>query len=268
MSRYILLLIGLLSVLSYLPGQSQHLANTSITTETPDQYYLQVKQFNEFVDRFNYASDWKGNRITGDFEAKYPRIQYLGYLLNGEDPRQQNAADSNYRKLCNQFLREVVDSASLQFISLFSGQVTAKAVVNINYRSKNQNCTIYFLPEVLTDRSAKWVISKVETNCFKTVADSLQKYFIAPNSHETSFINLKRMENLSSPIYFYPSKVTTDTSLLFMTEVAANRLTINNIEKVVYLISFPNWLITVEEFSRTSSNSGWLISNIARLAEK
>jgi hypothetical protein len=265
MNRSLTLILGFLSVFASLSAQPQHLANSALTAETPDQYYLQVKQFNEFIDRFNYVSDWKGNRITGDFESKVPRVQYLAYLFNEEDARQQNQADSSYRKLCNQFLHEVVDSASPQFISLFSGQVTAKALVNFNYNGKTQNGTVYFLPEVLPDRSAKWVISKVETNCFKPMADSLQKYFIAPNSHETSFINLKRIENLSNPIYFYPSTVTTDTSLLFMTEVAANRLTINNFEKVVYLITFPNWVITVEEFNRTSSNSGWLISDVDSL---
>jgi hypothetical protein len=49
-----------------------------------------------------------------------------------------------------------------------------------------------------------------------------------------------------------------------MTEIAANRLTITNIEKVIYLITFPNWLITVEEFNRNTSNSGWLISNVTQ----
>lgn len=89
-------------------------------------------------------------------------------------------------------------------------------------------------------------------------------HFIAPNSNETSFINLKRMEQLSNPIYFMSEKVTTDTTLLFMTEVAAGRLTINHIEKVIYLISFPGWQITTEEFIRSNYNSGWLISNITR----
>ncbi len=268
MRRSLFLILVLLCALINIQAQTQHLVNSAITTETPDQYYLQVKQFNEFIDRFNYLSDWKGNRITSDFEAKVPRDQYLGYLFNQEDLRQQNPADSNYRNQCTQFIKDVVNPDSQNFISLFSGQVTAKALVNFNYKGKNQNGTVYFLPEVLSDRSAKWVISKVETNCFKPMADSLQKYFIAPNSHETSFINLKRIENLSNPIYFYPSTITTDTSLLFMTEVAANRLIINNIEKVIYLITFPNWVITVEEFSRTSSNSGWLISNVVKLPKR
>ncbi len=265
MKNHLFLILAFIALFSSFSAWSQHLANTSISTDTPDQYYLQVKQFNEFIDRFNYSSDWKGNRITSDFKAKVPRVKYLSYLFNIEDSRLQNAADSSYRNRCNQFLSDVVNPDSPQLISLFSGQVTTKASVKISYKGKNQNCTVYFLPEVLPDRSAKWVISKVETSCFKNMDDSLKTYFIAPNSHETSFINLKRIENISNPIYFYPSSITTDTSLLFMTEVAANRLTINNIEKVTYLITFPNWIITVEEFNRSSNNSGWLISNVELL---
>jgi len=265
MKNQLFLTLTFTALFSSFSAQTQHLSNTSISAATPDQYYLQVKQFNEFIDRFNYTSDWKGNLITDDFKTKFPRFQYLGYLFDKEDPRQTNPSDSNYRKLCNQFISEVVDSSAPQIISLFSGQVMAKAVVNISYMGKNQNCNVYFLPEVLPDRSAKWVISKVETTCFNSMADSLKTYFIAPNSQETSFINLKRIENLSNPIYFYPSTVTSDTSLLFMTEVAANRLIIKNIEKVIYIISFPNWQITVEEFNRESNNSGWLISNIIKL---
>lgn len=262
MKKQLFLILAFTAIL--FSAQSQHLANSSISAETPDQYYLQVKQFGEFIDRFNYLSDWKGNRIDGNFEAKFPRYQYLRYLFNQEEKRLKNPADSSYSILCNRFISEMVDSVSPQYISLYSGKVVAKTLVNFNYSGKKQQGTISFIPEVLPDRSAKWVISKVETLCFYNIADSLKTYFIAPNSHETSFINLKRIENLSNPIYFFPTMVTADTSLLFMTEVAANRLTINTIEKVVYTITFPRWIITVEEFNRETSNSGWLISNVTQ----
>jgi hypothetical protein len=264
MKNQLILILAFAPLFSSFSARSQHLANTSILTETPDQYFLQVKQFGEFIDRFNYVTDWKGNRIDSKFEANYPRFQYLNFLLNQEDVRLQNPVDSSYINLCNQFLCEVTHTDSSQFISLYSGMVLAKSLVNFNYQGKYQQATISFLPEVLPDRSAKWVITNVETKCFNTLQDSLKIHFIAPNSHETSFINLKRIENLSNPIYFYPASVTSDASLLFMTEIAANRLTITNIEKVIYLITFPNWLITVEEFNRNTSNSGWLISNVTQ----
>jgi hypothetical protein len=264
MKKHLFLILSFAALFSSLSAQSQHLASTSSTAETPDQYYLQVKQFGEFIDRFNYVTDWKGNRIDSKFEANYPRFHYLNFLLNQEDVHLQNPVDSSYINLCNQFLREVTHTDSSQFISLFSGMVLAKSLVNFNYQGKYQQATISFLPEVLPDRSAKWVITNVETQCFNTLTDSLKTYFIAPNSHETSFINMKRIENLSNPIYFYPASVTSDASLIFMTEIAANRLTITNIEKVIYLITFRNWLITVEEFNRNTSNSGWLISNVTQ----
>jgi len=258
------LIFSILLNLFVVTGYGQAVLNSDSNLETPNEYYLQVKQFGEFIDRFNYQSDWKGNRISDEFAAKVPRFNYLTYLLNHEDPRLLNGADSTYLDLCNQFFHSVTNPDSGQNISLFSGQVVAKAKTNIAYRGKIQNCTIYFQPEVLNDRSAKWVISKVQTDCFRSFSDSLKTYFIAPNSHETSFINVKRLGNLSNPIYFFPKSITSDTTLIFMTEVAAERLTINYVEKVTYLISFPEWQITVEEFNRANSNSGWLISNITR----
>jgi hypothetical protein len=244
---------------------AQTLNNNSSSHETPNEYYLQVKQFNEFIDRFNYQSDWKGNLIDSSFAANYPRQTYLNYLINLADERLTTAIDSNYMETCNAFISEVTNTTNPQYISLYGGQVIAKALVNITYQGKNQSITIYFAPEVLSDRSAKWVISKVETQCFESMADSLKTYFIAPNSHETSFINLKRLEHLSNPLYFMPTKIAADNAMLFATEVAAKRLTINNIAKVTYLISFPNWLITVEEFNRSNYNSGWLIRNVEEI---
>ncbi len=243
---------------------AQTLNNMGLSHETPNEYYLQVKQFNEFIDRFNYQSDWKGNLIDSSFAKNYPRQTYLNYLINLNDERLTIAIDSNYINRCNNFIAEVTNTKTAQYISLFSGQVIAKALVNINYLGKNKNIDIYFAPEVLNDRSAKWVIHKVETPIFNSFTDSLKRNFIAPNSHETNFINLKRLEQLSNPLYFLPTQQATDNTLLFITEVSAGRLTIKNIPKITYEISFPNWVITVEEFIRSDNNSGWLISNISR----
>lgn len=246
-------------------GYSQVNTTSNITTETPNEYYLQVKQFSEFIDRFNYESDWKGNRISSDFAQKHPRKAYLSYLLNASDPRLSITSDSSYNKVCDTFFSEAVNPENPLHITLFSDQVTAKAKVSISYLGKDYGIVIYFTPEVLNDRSGKWTINKVEADCFNTMNDSLSSHFISPNSHETSFINLKRMEALSNPIFFMSTEIATDTTLQFMTEIAAGNLKIKNIEKVTYLINLSDWQITVDEFIRSNYNSGWLISNIEKL---
>ncbi len=235
--------------------------NTGNTSETPQEYYLNVKQFSEFIDRFNYLSDWKGNKMSNDFKSKVSRSQYIGYLINQEDQRIKKN-DTAYVNLCNRFIADIINPQNPQTISLYSGQVIANTDVSIDYKGKSQQIKIQFIPEVLNDRSAKWVIQNVDADCFKNMADSLNKYFIAPNSNETNFINVKRIENLSNPLYFFPNEMNSSPTLLFMTESAAGRLKIKTIEKVVYEITFKGWKIKVEEFVRNTNNSGWLISDI------
>jgi hypothetical protein len=236
--------------------------------QTPKEYYLQVKQFGEFIDRFNYKSDWKGNLITNEFAKKISRANYLAYLLNAEDSRLGNSSDSTYNKLCGEFISFVDSPNNPITINLFSGQVKALAKVNIAYGGKNQSVNLELVPEILDDRSAKWVISKVEASCFASISDSLRTNFISPNSHETSFINIKKLNGSTDPLYFFSNNLATDPTILFVSEIAKNRLIIKNIEKVTYKVSLPGWVITVEEFNRSTNNSGWLISNIEKVKQE
>jgi hypothetical protein len=241
-------------------GQQNIIPTTAL--QTPKEYYLQVKQFGEFIDRFNYKSDWKGNRITDEFARKVPRASYILYLMNSEDERLINPTDSSYRMLCSEFIAYVDNPSNPQAISLFSGQVKAIVKANITYNSKGHTASLEMIPEILPDRSAKWVISRVETDLFRFSPDSLQKHFIAPNSHETNFINLRKLNGTTNP-YYYTSSVLTKT-ILFLKEVEQKRIIIQNTEKVTYYIHFSGWEITVEEFNRNSNNSGWLISDIKK----
>lgn len=243
-------------------GQQKTISGSSIL-QTPSEYFLQVKQFGEFIDRFNYKSDWKGRAITEEFKKKVSRASYILTLINNEDDRLINPLDSSYRVLCADFINYVTNPKQPQTIQLFSDQVVAKAKVNITYMGNAKQIGITLIPEVNADRSAKWVIDRVEADCFSSNPDSLQKHFIAPNSHETSFINIKKLNGVDDPIYLFSESMATTNN--FLNEIAKKKVIIQNIEKVTYLITFPFWEITVEEFVRSSNNSGWLISNVRKL---
>ncbi|MHC1704737.1 MAG: hypothetical protein AB9846_12590 [Tenuifilaceae bacterium] len=230
--------------------------------QTPSEYFLQVKQFGEFMDRFNYKTDWKGQPISEEFKKRVPRANYIFSLINSEDSRLSNPSDSSYRKLCTEFIRFIDAVENPKYINLYSGQVTAWALVNITYLGKNQQVKVSLIPEVLSDRSAKWVISSIVGKGFETNADSSAKHFIAPNSHETSFINIKKLNSGVDPIYFFSEP--TSSVIRFYSEISKKRIIVQNIEKVTYKISFPGWEISVDEFNRSSNNSGWLINDISR----
>jgi hypothetical protein len=268
MSRAIFLFFGLILLAISLNLNAQKSFNVSASLRTPAEYHLQVKQFGEFVDRFNYKTDWKGNSISDEFAQKIPRANYIFYLFNSEDERLTNPNDSSYRVLCSEFIAFIDEPNNSKTITLFSEQVKAYTIVNFMYFGKPQKAKVELTPEVLHDRSAKWVISSVETDCFAAIGDSLRTHFIAPNSHETSFINTKKINGQTNPIYYFSTTLATNSTMIFLTEAAKNRIKIQTIENVVYHISFPGWKITVEEFNRTTTNSGWLISNIEKMSLK
>jgi len=233
------------------------------TLQTPTELYMQVKQFGEFIDRFNYKSDWKGNLITEEFARTVPRANYIAYLLNAEDSRLGSSTDSSYSILCGEFIKYIDNPSNPKTISLYSGQVKARVKVAITYNGKVQSALLEMIPDVLPDRSAKWVISSVEADFLVSNADSLVNHFIAPNSHETNFINLRKLNGLTDPSYFLTT--TAAATIRFTNEVAKKHIVIQNTEKVTYYITFTGWEITVDEYNRSSNNSGWLISNIKKL---
>jgi len=46
-------------------------------------YLARIKQFNEFLDRFNYKTDFNGNPIDSAFKTKMPREKYINSLFEG-----------------------------------------------------------------------------------------------------------------------------------------------------------------------------------------
>jgi len=242
---------------------SQIKITSDVNLQTPKEYYLQVKQFSEFLNRFNYKTDWKGNLITEEFSKKVPRNSYILSLINQEDQRITNPNDSSYRVICSEFIAFITNPEKPKEINLYSGQVKAEALVNTICFGKAAQVKVEMIPDVLYDRSARWVINGVESSLFAANTDSIRKHFIAPNSHETNFINLKKLNESDIDIYYLSTPIA--NTMIFIKGIEQKKIQIQNIEKVTYQITYPGWLITVDEFTRNSNNSGWLISDIKKV---
>jgi len=254
--------IAILAFANSFNSFSQIKITSNFDLQTPKEYYLQVKQFGEFLNRFNYKTDWKGNLITEEFSKKVPRNSYIFSLINQEDKRITNPNDSSYRAICSEFIKFITNPEKPQEIYLYSGQVKAEAFVNIICFGKTAQVKVEMIPDVLPDRSARWVINGVESSLFETNTDSIKKHFIAPNSHETNFINLKKLNESDNDIYYLSAPIA--NTMIFIKGIEQKKIQIQNIERVTYQVTFPGWLVTVDEFTRGSNNSGWLISDIKK----
>ena len=224
---------------------------------------LQVKQLDEFVKRFNYEQDFSGKKITAQFKNQFPRDKYISLLFNNQDKRiLQESAE--YFTTIEQFIKDITIGKGL-YIAKHSTQIYAVAKCKLIYKGKSVKATLILNREVTTNY-AKWVIRKVDAEFLnlpnkKDVINSL-----APNSHETDFISLKKAMdkkvNLSSlsPKDFKYNQLST-----FLYLISKGELKFQYVEKIKYLIlDIPNWVITVQEYKRDSDNSGWLINNVSK----
>lgn len=224
---------------------------------------LQVKQLDEFVNRFNYEQDFYGKKITPEFKKQFPRDKYISLLFNNQDKRIiQNSAE--YFSLIEQFIRDV-SKGDGQYIAKHSTEIYAVADCKLIYKGKTEKA-MFILNREVTENYAKWVIRKVDA----TFLDLLQKGeatgSLPPNSHETNFISLKKTldkKNNFSSITQKPFQYNQLSTFLYL--ISTGELKFQYVEKLKYLVlDIKEWAIAVQEYKRDTENSGWLISNISK----
>ena len=247
---------------------NKNIFSQTLTTSTGRNYYLNVKQFNEFVDRFNYKTDFKGNAIDSVFKSKISREKYLELLFNNEDPRLLPGNDKysdSYVKLKNQFIQEVVSNNYL--IDKYSIEIIAEARSLVTYKNKSQEISVFLNQEIVND-GVKWVILSVNGDFLNVLnKDTVLLRFIPPTSNETNFISLKRVFNDKNFQHYYLyNGYSYDQLSTFLFAVNTGLVKFQYVNEIVYHIFDVNgWQLEIKEFNRATENSGWLIDDISRM---
>jgi hypothetical protein len=262
--RYILTVI-LIHLINY-SLYSQNLTDSQKDRE--NIFIARIKQFNEFVDRFNHKSDFKGNPADSAFKVKMPRERMIPLLFDLKDPRLQASGKEYsdiYVKLKEVFTEHVVRNNI--FLDKYSPGIIAEASARVIYNGEPRKIRLFLVQEVSGDNSVKWVLNDAKgdiLNIFKT--DTSMVRFIAPSSNETDFINLRRALEDTDHLNYYASRdYDPDLLTLFFYFIKAGIIKYEYVEEVIYhIIDIPGWYLKVKEFNRNELNSGWLITDIAR----
>lgn len=230
-------------------------------------YLARTKQFNEFLDRFNYKTTFTGEQIDSAFKSKMPRSKMISSLFDLKDKRTDPASKGyslNYVHLKDRFIGEVAGK-DLQ-IPRYSDKIIAEARSRVVFKGNPQNISMFLAQEVIGEGRIKWVILDVSGNLFNFLkTDTAYIRFIPPSSNETDFMNLKRaLEDISYLQYYASRDYKPDNLTLFFYLVNTGALKFEYVEEVIYHITdIPGWCIKVKEFSRNELNSGWLISDLS-----
>jgi len=147
-----------------------------------------------------------------------------------------------------------------------SEKIIAAAKTNILFNKNPKEITIFLSQETLKGTMVKWVINSISAdflNIMKT--DSSMIRFIPPSSHELDFANLKRAMEDENHLGDYADQdfVFNPLSVFFFL-INNDIISINYVrETVFYIFDIPGYCITVKDFNRSGTNSGWLIENIS-----
>lgn len=230
-------------------------------------FLARTKQFNEFLDRFNYKTTFTGEAVDSVFRAKIPRINMVNALFDLKDKRTDPATkefSGDYIDLKNRFVLEVV--AKNLKIARYSDKIIAEARSRIVYRGAIKNISVFLSQEVIGENRIKWVILDVKGEIFNFLKnDTSFIRFIPPSSNETDFMNLKRaLEDISYLQYYASSGYKPDNLTLFFYLVNTGVLKFEYVEEIIYHITdLPGWCIKIRDFNRNELNSGWLISDLS-----
>ena len=226
---------------------------------TQEHLIARVKQFDEFVKRFNYKIDFAGNPVDSSFMKLYPRDRYLDHLFNKELLFDSTGRQEYVIKFKDDVLRKNL------ILDKYSGDITAVAKVKVVYKNKPEYISISLKQEILEDRAVKWVIKDVSGKFMEMKKDDASKdRFLPPSSNETGFISLQRAMKDSIHLLAYTHEDFIYNQLsVFLYCIRESIIRIEHIENLSYVVkAIPGWSFTVEEFNRDTYNSGWLISGL------
>ena len=232
---------------------------------------LNVKQFGQFINRFNYEEDFNGNPVDEKFTSRFDRYNYIGLLFNAKDKRLK---DSTYVDLIEQFVNFVVKDSMR--INRLSDKIYALAKCNVVFNKVPQQLYLVLSIEkinegyrwALYDAYAKFLTNGDDSAEFINSASESSK-LIPPTSNEVNFSHLRNVFQDKSNLSQYISKKSVGNGLISLIHILKNNdIEFNYVENLKYYIfDIRGWMIEVNEFIRNDVNSGWLISDLGKCNE-
>jgi hypothetical protein len=245
------------------------LSGQVLTPDSANRYEIydyNVKQFDDFADRFNFKTDYRGKTIIPVAYAGPSRQTIIASLFNHDDPRMIKSSEfysPEYEVLIREFIYVVCrDSLS---IDKNSENLFASAETRGRFRDRIVNFNIILNQERVGKDMIKWVIRDIEADfLYFLLEDTTILRFLPPSSGELDFKELKRaLKDLDYLQYYAHKNYSFEPTSVFFYLQNKGEMEIESIQEVKYrVLDIPGWCMILKDFNRLSKNSGWLIEDI------
>ncbi|MCU0352522.1 MAG: hypothetical protein MUD08_02095 [Cytophagales bacterium] len=244
----------LLAVLTLRPVAAQVLQD-----ETTANFAHQVKQIDEFIERFNNQDN---TLIKNYLKKQDPNIRITRQgLIRGLF----NASDTSWRKdEILRFIGQVTDTIQPVFLNFFDQNWYAEVNCAVTHRGKPKNMTVILRIQREKNGMSKWVAVSAIADFMRLPVRRDTTTGLNPLSHATDFMNIDLLATDKKNIRNYlPNQRWDDILSVFLYETQSNQLSIRQVNKITYhFMQVEGWVFTVNRFSRQTRNSGWLVSRL------
>ncbi|MFN8344182.1 MAG: hypothetical protein U0X91_04225 [Spirosomataceae bacterium] len=234
--------------------------------KTPENQVQEVKQLDDFYDRFNAERLPNGQKAPDSLKATAARAGYIEKLINSEDSRWQKNAE---RAKLTRFLKLVCDEKYPLFLDKFDDRIYCIASCGVEYFGTVGTAELLFHRKV-TKETHQWVLQGASDSFIDQFKQKLEQRSIVPNSHETNFLSLSNALHAGAPLRSYTdSTFHFDALSAFVFAVDTKLVKFNECERVtIFLTGIKGWAIKIEDFTRDNGNAGWLISDLIETPEE
>ncbi|MDR3268473.1 MAG: hypothetical protein LBT83_05350 [Tannerella sp.] len=228
---------------------------------------MRVKQVDEFMERFNYEKDLRGNPVSNRLDAGV-RKKYIFSLFNEDLLRQTN---DSLLEVYADFANVVTNIHKPTYIDFTDNKWIAQCNCKVACNGKASNIFVFLKPEKIREYEYKWVIVGAGGDLLTLQpARTNPGIMISPTENELNFMNLPRISGKDNKdvVNYMSEDYTVNPVTVLNTLIYTGQLKIEYVNKVVYhFFQAPGYVFKVEHFERDSDNAGWLISGVMRLSQ-
>lgn len=242
-----------------LSGFLKSYAQTVFVDANAFRFVLEVKQIDEFIERFNFEDE---TLLRTYFTEKFPEEEVthedlLRTLFDHEKPNWDI-------EIIQRFTRQVVENATSDRLAFLSENWYAEARCEILYNGKSESVVLLLQIEQAGLGASKWVIRQIDADFLQIPKEVNSQKSLNPISHGTDFMGLdKAFSDHNNLRNYLNNGFAIDEMSVFTHEVQKGKITFQQVNAITYhFLQVDNWIFTVDQYLRTGSNSGWLISDL------
>lgn len=257
--------VSILLILGIIPFVA-HTQSAVKRIKSPDSHVREVKQLDDFFDRFNAVRLPNGQKAPDSLKNAHIRAAYVEQLFNSEDVRWQKGTENEKLK---RFLQLVCNKPQPLFLNKFDDQIYCITSCNVDYFGIQSLADLLFRRKVFND-THQWVLQGASDPFMEQLEQKIEKRSIVPNAHETNFLSFSNELHAGTSLRSYTdSTFRFDALSAFIFAVDNRLIKFNECERVtLFLTGIKGWVIKLEDFTRETGNSGWLISDLMEVKEE